>query len=281
MTSCPGCGFLMSDDEERCSACVAVSGGYPADPGGSPAAGGATATIAPVAQVAAHATTTAAAPATVAPPGSPNLPPPMPDRVQYRRPHRPSAAKVLSAVAAVALLAAGVVVGLDGRGPLAEPMVRVGLAEEPTVRIPSTWVEVGSDDQGFVAALPAGADELGGEVVGYSTPVGADAAVSVLSTDAGLDAAALAARRSASGLDGLIDRVAATFSLGEELVRRDAPVAEGWAVDAVYVGDGTTTRVRFHLARDRLHVLATAGPDTAMDVLDGAHRTLLEQFRLA
>lgn len=206
---------------------------------------------------------------------------PMPEHVQYRNRRRGGRRTLVMALAALVLLVAVVVVGLDGRGPLAGPMVEAGLAEPPAVRIPTHWVGVSSDEGGFRAALPQGAEALGEGLAGYSTPVGDRAALTVFSTDFDLGPAGMEPYRSSAGVDELVDRYTATFGLGDEMVRREARAAEGWATDAVYVtDDGVTTRARFHLARDRFYVLTTSGPDSAMDQLDGAHPRMLSEFRL-
>lgn len=271
MTSCPGCGFLMGDQERLCTSCASdhahgsgdQSVRFDLDAAGSgvgvaSGAGGATAVLERRAPVAL----------------------PMPEHVQYRGRRTGGRRKLVVVFLVLALLAVGVVVGLDGRGPLAGPLVDAGLAEPPAVRIPAAWVRVSSDEGGFRAALPRGAEPLGDGLVGYTTSVGEGAALTVFSTDFDLGPA-MEQYRSADGLAELVDRFSATFALGDEIVRRDVRSAEGWSTDAVFVAAGeVTTRARFHLARDRFHVLTTSGPDSAMDELDEAHPKMLSEFQL-
>lgn len=274
MISCPGCGFLMGDTERQCSSCAAAATAGPGDgqvrfdlddPAG-PSTSGA---------IAAASTGTAVLerrPPTAAP---------MPEHLEYRQRRSGRRGRLAVALVALGALVAGVVVGLDGRGPFAEPLVSAGLIAPPAVRIPSSWVEVSPDGGGFVAALPQGAKPLGEDLVGYTVPVGERAALTVFSTDFDLGPSGMAAYGSAGGLDELIDRFTAVVGVGEEIVRREVRAAEGWASDAVYVSDdGVTTRARFHLARGRFHGVVTAGPDEAMDQLDAVHPQLLSEFRL-
>jgi len=269
MTSCPGCGFLMGDQERLCASCSSdhESGDrrvrFDLD-AGEAAVGG------PPGGTTATAVLERRAPTA----------PPMPERVQYRVRRKGGRRTAVVALAVLALLAGGVLAGLDGRGPLAGPMVEAGVASPPAVRIPAAWVGVTSEEGGFRAALPQGAQPLGEGLVGYSTAVGERAALTVFSTDFDLGPG-MAQYRSAAGLDELVERFSVAFALGHELVRRDVRAAEGWATDAVFVtDDGVTTRARFHLARDRFHVLTTSGPDAAMGPLDEAHPRMLSEFRL-
>ncbi len=272
MISCPGCGFLMSDDERRCSSCSPDDAMGP-DDGHSrfdldaveSGAGG----------------LSAGAPSTALLERRAPVVTPMPEHVQYRERGRGGRRNLVVALLALVLLSAGVVTGLDGRGPLAGPMVDAGFAEPPAVRIPAEWVGVSSDEGRFRAALPHGAEPLGEGLTGFSTRVGDGAALTVFSTDFDLGPAGMEPYRSTAGVDELVDRIGVTFGLGDEVVRREVRAAEGWATDAVYVtDDGVTTRARFHLARDRLHVLTTTGPDSAMDQLDEVHPRMLSEFRL-
>lgn len=202
----------------------------------------------------------------------------MPDVVVYRG--RGHVRAILAVVIVAATLGGGVAYGLDGRGPLADPLVELGLAEAPPVRIPSTWEPIGSSEAGFVAAVPQGVEPLDAPFVGGSAQVGENAAVTAFATDFGLGPDGMAPYRSAEGLRELADRFADLLAFGEQVVYNELVPAEGWAVDTVYVKGEDTTRARFHLARGRLHLLITSGPDSATAVLDEAHRRLLAGFRL-
>lgn len=273
MISCPGCGFLMSDDERRCSSC---SSDHATGPDG-----GHTRFDLDAVEASAGGLPTGDASSTALLERRAPVVSPMPAHVQYRERGRRGRRNLVVALVALVLLSAGVVFGLDGRGPLAGPMVEAGLAEPPAVRIPSSWVEVTSEAGRFRAALPHGAEPLDEGLAGYSTRVGEGAALTVFSTDFDLGPVGMEPYRSTDGVDELVDRLSVTFGLGDEVVRREVRAAEGWATDAVYVtDDGVTTRARFHLARDRLHVLTTTGPDSAMDELDEAHPRMLSEFRL-
>ena len=280
MKECPGCAFLMPQDQALCDSCRSgerVS--FPIDevhgdefvlsgppPSMSPGGGSATMLLERPA-------------------------PPVTGRpVRYRDPQRTrNAVKAL-----VALVIVGGVLGvlgtmaMRGDGPLAPTFVSLGLADPPGVVVPSSWTTVSSTEGKFSALLPTGAvehtkpvdeaDPARGTYWGFEADLGEEGSIVVLSSDLGVGGALRSFDD--AGFSALVDRFVAEGELGIETVRRDVLVGVGRVKDSVIAEpDGTAaSRVRFLLADDRLHVLVTHGPDEYSRELDEAHARLIDRF---
>ncbi len=267
MKNCPSCELLMDDHEELCGPCAADRANASSFLGSASVLTidgplSATAVLSPPASV------------------------PQPERVVYRNPHRRRNA--VRAVMAFVLLLGGVaalvVLGAEGDGPLARSLVDAGLIEAPVVDVPSDWAVVTSGPGQFVAAVPMGAEEVGvgvdpadpgsGGPSGFTAQLGEEGSMSVVSIPVGPEV------DSDAGFAATIGQFAAMSGLGEETIRREAPVGDGRAADVVFVeGDSSTTRVRFQMTGGRLYVLSTGGSDLGADELDAAHARLIDGFR--
>jgi len=210
--------------------------------------------------------------------------------VRYRDPYRGRRAVRLLVLAALAIgsLAWLGSVALRGEGPLGSTFVSLGLAEPPSVVVPSTWTSVTSAEGKFSVELPLGASEHSepvdpddpgrGTLHGFEAELGDEGSIAVLSSDMGMGATLR--HLDDAGFSSLVDHFVAGSRFGIETVRRDVLIGVGRVKDSVIAShDGTgATRVRFALVDDRLHVLATSGPDEHSRELDAAHARLIDTF---
>lgn len=269
MQSCPVCQMLMDDHATSCEGCeVDASAGAT---GGSPLSGS-TAVLERLASV------------------------PMPTAVTYRTPRGRRGGRGVVALVLLGLAGGCVLVALAlrGDGPLASPMIEIGLIEAPVVSVPGAWTAVSSELGGFRSAMPAGAQRIeapldpanpgAGTLHGYETRLGEGGSTKVIGMDLGPQPDLVrAAAADAAAFSTLVDWTVAWSSGGDvvETVRREVPVGNGRAVDLVAVDEsrGVTTRARYHLVGSRLLSVVTTGLDEGADRLDEVHSKVLESFR--
>jgi hypothetical protein len=270
MKTCPGCSFLMDDDESMCGPCQASServGTFSGEPPPRPAGGrvGTAVLERPISTG------------------------PFEKSVRFRDPGR--SRRTARSVTVLIVLCGGVavlgVMGVRGQGPLAPTAVSMGLADPPSVVVPGQWESVTSGPGAFRAEVPRGGvehldavdplDPQRGAWVGHRIQLGEAAEMIVVSTDLGVPGGVRGV--DSAGLAQLVDGIVATGRFGIEITRRETLLGTGPVVDSVALGNGTTARVRFALAGGRLHLLLTQGSDEGSRSLDRAHGRLLAGFQ--
>lgn len=282
MQNCPSCQMLMEDHEALCPSCAQARDAAPTLLGApsfvSPSTGpGGTATAVLERPVAA----------------------PVPGEIRYRQPGEHRRAWTIG-VLLVVVLGAAVVLGamaVRGDGPLADVLVDAGVLPPPPVHVPDSWTNVSSEEGAFTVTMPAGATALDGIVDaqnpaagsthGFETRLGEGGSTAVVSTDFGMAPGTLAGMDDPAAFNGLVDSMVAGIvgetDGGAETVRREVPVGNGRAVDAVVVDDvaGVTTRVRYLLADGRMFAVVTSGLDEGADDLDEVHARMLSTFEVS
>lgn len=270
MKTCPGCSFLMSDDQDRCEKCATEAGRFELlDPGPTSETGiefpdrGGVAVMAPP-KVA-----------------------PLPEAVRYR-PARKRLTVSALALIFIGLAVAVAALGWAGHGPLADQFGRWGIVAQRSEAFPEDWRQLTDPSQSFSIEMPIGAGYVyagvdpavptAGLMVGAEVDPGTGSTMTAVFTDFGLGDAGLVAYDSPAGVRELAARFIGLQMTGEQTVVRDAVVPEGFAVDTVVLSDGASSRVRFIFAGDRFYALLTSGPDKFSAELDAAHQRLLGSF---
>jgi hypothetical protein len=282
MQNCPSCQMLMEDHEALCPSCAQERDAVPTLLG-TPAF------VLPASGPGGGSTAVLDRPVAV----------PMPGEIHYRQPGEHRRAWTIGVLLAVLVGAAAVLLtmAVRGDGPLADVLVDAGVLPPPAVHVPDSWTNVSSEAGAFTVTMPAGAKELDGIVDaqnpaagsthGFETRLGEGGSTAVVSTDFGMAPGTLAGMDDPAAFNGLVDSMVAGMvgatDGGAETVRREIPVGNGRAVDAVVVDDvaGVTTRVRYLLANGRMYAVVTTGSDEGADDLDEVHARMLATFEVS
>ncbi|MGB3412726.1 MAG: hypothetical protein WBA45_16205 [Microthrixaceae bacterium] len=266
MKSCPGCLFLIDDDQERCETCVKQKATeLPPIQIGS--AGGATAVLDRSVKVAA--------------------PEEMLD-LRYRPARRTVTVKgVIIGVLICALV--GALASAGGYGPLAPKFAAWNLTINRPEAFPQDWQHLDDLSTVFEVDLPGGSkslfeqldpdDPTQGGIVGKTVTTVHGAKMQVAWSDFGVSPESLATFNSPDGIQQLLGRYAAARVPGKMTISRPVVLPIGQAVDGVFVNDDVTTRVRVVMTPKEAFILSTSGADSDALALDAAHQRLLESFR--
>ncbi len=266
MKSCPGCLFLIDDDQELCDTCLTQQN-TTIQPLKIGSAEGGTAVL--------ERTTSVAAPAE-------------PADLRYRS-TRPLISLKVAVVSVLLVVLGAAVASAGGYGPLAPKFVSWHLAFNRPEAFPQTWEHLDDLSEFFEVDLPGGsesvfealdpADNSQGGLVGKSVTTVRGAQMQVTWSSFGKSSEALAAFDSADGVTTLLRKYAALRIPGVATVERPVMLPIGQAVDAVFVQGETTTRVRMIMTPKEVFMLSTGGPDGDSEALDAAHQRLLKSFQ--
>ncbi|HTN99295.1 MAG TPA: hypothetical protein VL068_01365 [Microthrixaceae bacterium] len=288
MKSCPGCLFLIDDDQERCDTCMTHENSeFHGSIGQSGSqlvgqSGGGTALLeAPTTVKSAVATEHAQA------------------DVRYRSTRRILTVKS-AAICVLIVVVGGALASAAGYGPLAPRFVLWNLTFNRPEAFPQQWDHLDDLSAVFEVDLPGGSETLfesldpdnsaRGGIVGKTVDTVRGAKMQVAWSGFGMSPEALSGLDSEAGLETLLGQYAEIRIAGEMTVARPVVLPFGQAVDAVFVEQGAstepdaadtsrTTRVRMVMTPKEVFILSTSGPDGDSEALDAAHQRLLESFK--
>ncbi|CAN5399286.1 hypothetical protein BH10ACT3_BH10ACT3_02710 [soil metagenome] len=277
MKACPGCSFLIDDEQTLCSHCEADQARYEQARLASE--------VEKAIELPAGSTALLAPPRVAA----------IPESVKYRAPRRTINPKIILLLIPIGIVVV-VAMAFAGQGPLADQLISRGWIERPTVIFTPSWGSVTDPGRTFEASMPAGsmdvygpmdeASPAAGNLIGEHVAGEQGGHMEVMWSDFGMSPEAMDAYETPQGVRDLATRfIAAQKMTGEQTVSRDVIVGQGAAVDTVLVNgtigaspDSLTSRVRFQVADGRFFALITTGPDTESRELDLAHRRLVASF---
>lgn len=264
MKSCPGCLFLIDDDQELCEPCREQQASA----------------LAPLTIGSAEGGTAVLDRPRVAAPE---------EMVTIRYRSSGPAISFKSVVVGVLLLAViGSVASAAGYGPLAPKFASWNLTFNRPEAFPQRWDHLDDLSTVFEVDLPVGSKTLfepldptgkaPGGIVGKSVTTPSGAKMLVAWSNFGMSDQALAAYDTPEGTESLLGRYAEIRVPGEMTTQRSVTLPIGHAVDAVFVKGDSTTRVRMVMTPKEAFILATSGPDSFSEALDASHQRLLKSF---
>ncbi|MGB6056764.1 MAG: hypothetical protein WBF71_00765 [Microthrixaceae bacterium] len=266
MKSCPGCLFLIDDDQERCETCVRQESTElrPIQIG---SASGGTAVLDKTVKVAA------------------------PDQIldlRYR-PARPSVTIKGVVICLLICTLVGALASAGGYGPLAPKFAAWDLTFNRPEAFPQEWQHLDDLSTVFEVDLPGGSrslfeqldpgDPTKGGIAGKTVTTVRGAQMQVAWSNFGVSPESLATFNSVEGIQDLLGRYAAARVSGRMTISRPVVLPIGQAVDGVFVDGDMTTRVRLVMTPKEAFILSTSGADSDALALDAAHQRLLESFR--
>lgn len=266
MKSCPGCLFLINDDQERCETCVRQEATElrPIQIGST---GAGTAVLDKTVKVA--------------------TPDEMLD-LRYR-PARPAATVKGVVICVLICILVGALASAGGYGPLAPKFAAWNLTFHSPEAFPQDWQHLDDLSTVFEVDLPGGSkslfeqldpdDPTQGGIVGKTVTTVDGAQMQVAWSNFGVSPESLATFNSAEGIQDLLGRYAAARVPGRMTISRPVLLPIGQAVDGVFVNNDVTTRVRLVMTPREAFILSTSGADSDALALDAAHQRLLESFR--